>query len=565
MEPIAQKDLNPRAWQPFWLALPTGLLVTAAFYPFEWPWAAWFSTLGLLYLICQKELPGKRPYLKIWLGLLVGWLVLFQCVRLPHWAGYIGWPLLSAYLCSYPFLFVVLARYLVWRVKLPFFLVVPITWTGLEYIQAHLFTGISLGMQSHTQVAIPVLAQVADIAGCYTISFCLMGTLAGLSSAFFVLPDPAWWSSRWIGVTTGLLIAVLWIGYGSWRLSNAEQQMTTEDFEIALIQGSIDTKFPSTSDEQKEYFESIRKHYEELSIKSRQIGDPQLIIWPESMFPAMDMYSLDDEVNSFERMDLEKFAWNLEVVAGINSGAIEVIEGDRLVRVRPSIPMLVGANSAAVQDSAKVYNSALMIGSSGKVTGRYAKMKLVLFGEFVPLGDVFPWLYNFFPMGAGLRAGDSPTALKVEAGRIFYFSPNVCFESTYPHLIRRHVTQLSAEGTKPDCLVNVTNDGWFWGSNALDMHLANTRLRAIENRTSVLIAANTGISGQIDPFGQIIARGGRRKAEVIQVKLITSKATSLYHQIGDWPWFFAFLFVLGGFFAMLWQRFRGPKLQSGIV
>ena len=203
-------------------------------------------------------------------------------------------------------------------------------------------------------------------------------------------------------------------------------------------------------------------------------------------------------------------------------------------------------------------NSALLIDSNGFVQQRYAKMKLVLFGEYVPLGEVFPWIYQFFPMGAGLKAGENPVSMEIEGVR---FSPNICFESTYPHLIRQHQTELRARGREPDVIVNLSNDGWFWGSNALDMHFANNVFRAVENRKPILVAANTGFSGQIDNAGRVRQRGPRRKRMVLFCELITSQQRTVYQYVGDWPLFLCFSLISIVILQWILDFFRSSKVQ----
>ena len=219
--------------------------------------------------------------------------------------------------------------------------------------------------------------------------------------------------------------------------------------------------------------------------------------------------------------------------------------------------MLLGANSTRIEESG-IYNSAIQIDINGKVTSRYSKMNLVLFGEYVPFGDRFPWLYNFFPMGAGLKPGTAPTAMKLDS---FIMSPNICFESTYPHLIRQQISELASAGNPPDCLVNLSNDGWFWGSNALDLHLANNILRSVENRIPSLIAANTGFSGQIDSAGRIIKKGPRRAKEVVFVDMITSPNRSTYATVGDLPWILCLILVFVTFCDSIRIQFQSRKLQ----
>ena len=89
------------------------------------------------------------------------------------------------------------------------------------------------------------------------------------------------------------------------------------------------------------------------------------------------------------------------------------------------------------------------------------------------------------------------------ADRVCRIAPNICYETVLSHVIRGQVNALTAEGREPDVLINLTNDGWFWGSSELDMHLACGVFRAVECRKPLLIAANTGFSAWIDGDGRI--------------------------------------------------------------
>ncbi len=155
-----------------------------------------------------------------------------------------------------------------------------------------------------------------------------------------------------------------------------------------------------------------------------------------------------------------------------------------------------------------------------------------MFGEYLPWGDVFPWLYGITPMAQGLDPGQEPQCFRVHG---WCLSPSICFESTVPHLIRQQVETLRKSNCPPDLLVNVTNDGWFWGSNILDLQLACAVFRAIENRLPVIIAANTGISAYVDSRGHVQQHGPRRGEAVLSAEVETDGRLSCYRRVGDLP------------------------------
>ena len=149
----------------------------------------------------------------------------------------------------------------------------------------------------------------------------------------------------------------------------------------------------------------------------------------------------------------------------------------------------------ALARSGGVYNTALLADPEGRVVSRYYKTHPVMFGEYIPFADWLPWLYQITPMSGGLAIGDGPKVFDVGG---LALTPSICFESVVPHLIRSQVVELRRRGTPADVLVNVTNDGWFWGTSILDLHFRCAIFRAIENRKPTIIAANTGFSGWID-------------------------------------------------------------------
>ena len=113
-------------------------------------------------------------------------------------------------------------------------------------------------------------------------------------------------------------------------------------------------------------------------------------------------------------------------------------------------------------------------------------------------------------------------------------APNICYETVLPQVIRRQVNTLAAEGREPDILVNLTNDGWFWGSSELDMHLVCGVFRAVECRKPLLVAANTGFSAWIDSDGDIRQQGPRRDTAILLAQPRLDHRRSWYLAHGDW-------------------------------
>src|SRR5262245_34583057 len=173
------------------------ILLWAAFPPLHWPLLAWIAPLPWLWLIRLPALPGWRPYLMLWLAGSLHWLLVLEGIRLAHPALYGGWLALSLYLAVYLPVFVGLTRVAVHRLKVPMVLAAPVVLVGLELLRGHVVTGFSCALLAHTQAEFPLLIQVADLAGGYTLSFIIMFVAACLAMLIPVgglrsAPEPAW-------------------------------------------------------------------------------------------------------------------------------------------------------------------------------------------------------------------------------------------------------------------------------------------------------------------------------------------------------------------------------------
>jgi apolipoprotein N-acyltransferase len=155
-----------------------------------------------------------------------------------------------------------------------------------------------------------------------------------------------------------------------------------------------------------------------------------------------------------------------------------------------------------------------------------------------------------------LQPGREPQAFDV--GRL-RMTPSICFESVLAHVVRGQVAALTAAGREPQVLVNLTNDGWFWGSSELEMHLACGVFRAVECRKPLLVAANTGISAWIDSNGRIRARGRKRHVDTLLAEVVADGRSSPYLRYGDWPAGLCLLAAAVAAMLGLWGAVASPR------
>jgi apolipoprotein N-acyltransferase len=541
---------------PLWiLALCGSVLLWASFPPLDWWLLGWVAPIPWVLLIRREKLDGWRPYTVLGLAGFVFWMGVLHFLRLPHWATSFGWVALSFYFAFYLPVFVGLSRVAVHRCRMPVILAAPIVWTGLELVRGHLLSGMSLACLGHTQYRWIELIQVSDLAGAYGVSFVVMLVAASLarmipcrqSTPSDLSPQCAGRVRRMFSTLAPLLAVVIVLVavlvYGWFRIA---MNSFRDGPRIALIQGSIDAELLDAPDAKtmrrliEERNDRILRQYCKLSDEAvRDGGRIDLLVWPESMFPQGPVtFDRNAAKPSWFGDSDEDYAKSLEKWAENSREAMaELTE-------RLGVALILGANRDHFGvERQQSYTSAVYVGRDGKILGRYDKVHLVLFGEYMPFVEYAPWLAHFTPLTGSASPGEGPVAFELEysgarasqpRSRV-RIAPSICYESVLSHMIRGQVNALAAEGHEPDLLVNITNDGWFWGSSALDLHLTCGVFRAVECRKPFLVAANTGLSAWIDSDGRIREqRPGRETGIIIAEPRLDEHRRSWYLEHGDW-------------------------------
>lgn len=516
------------------LSIVAGILLWASFPPLNlWP-LAWIAPVPWLYLARLPERFTWRTYAWIYLGGFIHWLAMLQGIRLAHPALVFGWITLAWYLAFYTPILVWLCRVATRQLRVPLVACAPIVWVGLELIRGYIVTGFSAVLLGHTQIAWTSLLQVSDVFGAYGVSF-----LPAIVAAAIAQMLPAAWlaasaenASRWSlwpAIPAAACLAGA-LAYGYYRLDEVPPGASEAPLRVALIQGSLDTVFDTNEVELQQRVDRTFKHYGALTREALAApGDLDLVIWPESMFPRVEFRITEPlEVPAESPLTASELR---ERVREFQVPFESEVQGAAALLDGPSF--LFGTNTLEYgPHESKQFNAALLADRQGEIVARYYKVHPVMFGEYLPFGEWFPWIYDWTPLPRGLDRGPGPTAMNVAGKRL---SPCICFENVVPHLVRDQVLELSRRGTPPDMLVTVTNDGWFYGSSILDLHFRCAVFRAIENRRPMLIAANTGISAHIDGSGRILAVGPRRAPQVLLVEARADGRRPIYHAIGDWP------------------------------
>lgn len=492
------------------VAALTGILLWVSFTPLEFAAAAWVALVPLSLLLRVSLLP-KFSYRTLMFVGFVWAVATLQWMRLGHWTMYGALFALSFYLSMYFPVFVAISRTAI-RGGFPVWLAVPIVWTALEYLRAYLLTGFSWYYLGHSQYQWTSLVQVSDITGAYGVSF-----LVALVSGCLVECIPARMFVRWglaeseanvrtlpvaklrlsVFVSLGMVVAACL--YGIFRM----QPTTAEGGPVvAAIQGNFT---PELKHDPDKWQRMLLSH--DLLTRNAASLQPDLIVWPETMFPWPDQ-ELSEGVTDTDLIGMLPLAdrslnKNLadRILHHWHSGETR----DALVaRSQETGSALLVGLITEVAEKTKIsrYNSAAFTDPVRGYQGRYDKSHRVIFGEYVPLKNVLPWLSKMTPYGAGagIDAGTEPRIFEYNGTR---FAPIICFEDTVPQLVRRTALAKDADGKPADVLINITNDGWFRGSSELDQHLVAATFRCIETRRPMVRAVNAGISAFIDSSGRI--------------------------------------------------------------
>jgi apolipoprotein N-acyltransferase len=480
--------LTPNGRQPWLLSILTGILLVLIFPRVNLGFLAWFALIPLLFLIHDQPL-AKVTQFGFWTGMVfyffgLQWVTntIINYGNLPAVLSYLVLALLAAYLGLYFALFCYLLKKFSRGNPLSFLWLAPVLWTALEYLRStHSSYGFSwLGLGYSQASNLPII-QMAEITGIYGISTLIVFINASL---FFILhtwlmkgknnPTEDFSLKPAVQVLGFALVALaLWLGYGNNAVGKwQEAPKKTASFRVALAQGNI----PQNLKWNPLFQDKVTNTYRDLSLKAVP-EKPDLIVWPEAAIP---FYFTRDQINSL-------FVRNIARTT--------------------KTPLLFGGPHLKIKNKARTsFNSAFVIDADGKTLGRYDKIHLVPFGEFVPFQDIL-WFVSKMVEGIGdFGRGEKAGVFEVKDTRL---GISICYEIIFPDLVRQSVK----EGAQ--FLVNITNDSWFGKSAAAYQHMDMVALRAVENRVPIVRAANTGITGNIDATGNI-----RQATELFTTELI---------------------------------------------
>jgi apolipoprotein N-acyltransferase len=473
--------------------MTAALMILPTFEPILWP-LAWVAFVPMLFAL--GNLSVKRAFLLGWwteafatwigfywlMGTMVNFgyisvpfsLVLFAIIglgngiRLGLYTGWLRW--IGAYTGP--------AWYR--------FLIPPCTFVMLDYAYPRVFPW-SLGI---TQWGVTPLTQIADVTGVHGITFLLIAfsVMATAMIPHATAPAP---TMRWrMSLVCVLLIGVA-LGYGLWRMPHIYTAMqAAKPLRVAMVQPNIG--FDDKGDRAKRDAQFVQQ----LDLSRKTLGSrPDLIIWPETMYP----YAVPSEAQSLV-LPILKDAPNTHWLIG---ALVYKRQGKQFQR----------------------FNAALLVDSATRIIDRYAKQRLLAFGEYIPMQRQFPFLRNISPTIGALTPGTGGVVTLPDGTRI---GPLICYEDILPELARQAVRQGAA------LLVNLTNNAWFGPTYAPYQHRQLAAFRAIENRVYLVRATNTGLTSMIDPVGREHAALPTDQPATQVHAIQPLHMPTMYTRYGDW-------------------------------
>jgi apolipoprotein N-acyltransferase len=478
------------------LAAGSGVLLALSFPRLGYPALAWIALAPLLLALTQNVSLPRAFALglttgAIYFGGTLYWMsaVMARYGELPLVLAVAINAVFVAYLALFPALFAVLIRRLTMVLGVAALPAAPFVWAATELGRTYLFSGFPWVLLGYSQTTVLPIAQAASIVGVFGVSAIVVSAnaaFAGIVAGRALRPAAL--------VLAGVLLIAVW---GNARVRDGALTRQGEPLRVGLVQGNA---LEEDREAQGGGSTILNRH---LAMTREAIaGGAALVILPES---ALSPYA-------FEEYPV--------VAAALREAARQA-----------GVPILLGSDqyewrvTGRTREVDKSFNAAFMLRADGTTGAVYRKMHLVPWGEYVPLKN---WLTFIGPLvkaiGRGFDAGHEATLLPVASHQV---STAICYEIIYPDLVRRFVREGS------ELLTTITNDSWFGRTSAPYQHFDQASMRAIEEGRYLVRAANTGVSGIVDPYGRVLERTAIYQPAIVvgDVRLLTS--STLYSRAGD--------------------------------
>lgn len=443
------------------LAVMSAVLLVLAFPNFDLWWLAWIGLTPLIFVVVRT---GKAltAFLLGWLWGTIFfygtcWWLTYPMIHYGHVPSWLAYPLLLLPVI-FGAIFPAIACAAIARVVSRFgsvaVLVAPLIWVSFEWLRYGV-TGQLWNALGYSQAFHPFFIQPARWGGVYAISFLIVTANAAIAFGLARRTVLA------AGVSLGAAALTALCLLAFHQIEPATSSKDSPETFVIAIQPNV----PMDGMDDAAMQALLIRHLE-LSgqglVSSKQFAAARLVIWPES--PMNFSYSRDPQLQN--------------VVAS-------------LAQTNQTSVLL---NSLEPASSGGGYNSALLINEEGQKVAQYDKIRLMPFGEYVPLPQWLPGASSVRGIVGEFTPGSSYTLMPLGAFRAGVF---ICIEAAHPAIAR------SFSHAGADVLINISNDGYLGPTPVMRQHLANAVFRAVENHRPLLRVTNNGISARISPNGSI--------------------------------------------------------------
>lgn len=335
---------------------------------------------------------------------------------------------------------------------------------------------------------------------------------------------PALQAASWFGIYGLNVIAVAFaLSIAMWRLGMRQLALVGLIFPLLLaLLGAV----------RIDHLRDVVEHDARPKVRIVQPAIPQNEKWQRTKRPAhlQRLVALSNQNSPVPQLVI----WPETAFAGFASK-----EPDRLREIIVSAAPFGGylvTGIPRLDDGGLLFNAAVLHAYDGALKGVYDKRHLVPFGEYVPFRDLIP----FIDVIAGPKDFSKGMTNKLfEVPGIGRIQMLICYEAIFSGAV-------IDRNNKPDFMVNLTNDSWFGTTIGPWQHLAQSRMRAVEEGITLIRVVNAGVSAAFDPLGRSLGQLGLGKAGSMDVKLVAPLESTLFAQMGH-ALFFFLLFLLAGF------------------
>lgn len=498
---MVKNRLSSPDWGLLGVSVLSGLLLTSAFPYFE-IWPIIFAGLVPLIVVCRDLKPGRAFRFGFVAGFvhtvtLLYWLinVLVTYAYLPLIAALPIFFLLTGYLALYPALFALgisnLEKFpgvkpggLLWM------LLGAAIFTGLDYFKSFFLTGFPWEPLGAALAPSRIFVQAADLVGAGGLTFVIVFVNLALAEAYARFRKSGIKSTVFPGACVLAVFMALSI-YGHYRYKSIDEAIrAAKETKATIVQASIEQSVKWDPDNRVKTLVT----YQNLTLNASS-KNPDLIVWPETAAP---FFYLRDEAATDWLNNLVK---------------------------RSKSALLFGAPAFEEASSERrYYNRAYLVDEKAEVLGYYDKVHLVPFGEYVPMKEILFFVRKITEAAGIYFPGKKGKLLELDDEKIGVL---ICYESIFSALADEQVT------SGADYLVIITNDAWFGKSSAPAQHFSQAIIRAVENRRSIIRAANTGISGFIMPDGSVQGKLDLFEQDILEGRVPLLDIKTIYNATGD--------------------------------